>query len=300
MQDKLAFPTGHFFNGTPCCYRIHPEEVFIYTLCKLATGLTQCQMVDFYIGGDTTHWTFAYSWMLKYLSQRYVNIIGHQGLACYVDKFPAYRCTIQEYVQRDHQRELIDGTMTIVPGINFMPWDAFGFIDDSIDRILIPFSGPRGDYEGTARIAKYADAQQAFYSGYVKDHSIKVETIFLPNGLSTLFGPMSAWQADAGVLGMSNLSKFLVELQRRRFVTQAGAEVYFCGFGDSAFNLSLQAIQSYYCEFNHGAELDWPRARCNKAMRLARIAIKKTTAWSAIFFTSAAQQRAARLQRITP
>jgi hypothetical protein len=77
MQDKLAFLTGHFFNGTPCCYQIHPEEVFLYTLCRLATGLTRCQMVDFNIGGDTTRWTFAYSRMLKYLNQRYVNIIGH-------------------------------------------------------------------------------------------------------------------------------------------------------------------------------------------------------------------------------
>ena len=148
--------------------------------------------------------------------------------------------------------------MTIVPGINFMPWDIFGFIDDSIDRILTPFSGPRGDYGGTASKAEYADAQQAFYSGYIKVHGIKVETIFLPNGLSTLFGPMSARQADAGVLVMSNLNKFLVELQCRRFCTQAGSEVYFCGVGDSAFNLGLQAIQSYYSEFNHGAELNWP------------------------------------------
>jgi hypothetical protein len=132
--------------------------------------------------------------------------------------------------------------MTIVPGINFMPWDIFGFIDDAIDRISTPFSGPCGDYEGAVRKAKYADAQQAFYSGYIKDHGIKVETIFLTNGLSTLFGPMSAQQSDAGVLTLGNLNKFLVELQRGRFCTQAGTEVYVCGFGDSAFNLGLQGI----------------------------------------------------------
>jgi hypothetical protein len=79
--------------------------------------------------------------------------------------------------------------MTIVPGINFMPWDVFGFIDDSIDQILTPFSGPCGNYKGATSKAKYADAQQAFYSGYIKDHGIKVETIFFPNGLLTLFGP---------------------------------------------------------------------------------------------------------------
>jgi hypothetical protein len=87
---------------------------------------------------------------------------------------------------------------------------------------------------------------------------------------------------------MSNLNKFLVELQCGRFCTLAGAEVYFCGFGDSAYNLGLQAIRSYYREFNHGAELDWPRAKCNKAMRTARIVIEKKTAWSAISFASAA------------
>jgi hypothetical protein len=194
--------------------------------------------------------------MLKYLNQRYINIIGHQGLARYVDEFPAYRCMIQQYVQRNHQRELIDGTMMIVPGINFMPWDIFGFIDDTIDRILTPFSGPCGNYEGAAHRAEYADAQQAFYSDYVKDHRIKVETIFLLNGLLTLYSPVSARRADAGVLVMSNLNKFLIELQRGCFCTQVGAEVYFCGFGDSAFNLGLQAIQSYYRKFNHGAKLD--------------------------------------------
>ncbi len=140
---------------------------------------------------------------------------------------------------------------------------------------MTPFSGPRGDYGGTACKAEYADAQQAFYSGYVKDHGIKVETIFLSNGLSTLFGPVSAQQADVGVLAMSNLNKFLVELQCGRFCTLAGAEVYFCSFGDSAFNIGLQAIQSYYREFNRGTELDWPRANCNKVMRSTRIAIKK-------------------------
>jgi hypothetical protein len=130
--------------------------------------------------------------MLKYLDQSYVNIVSHQGLTCFIDNFTCFRPTIQEYIQRDHQRELVNGTMTIGFGINFMPWELFGFIDDSIDQISTPFSGPRGDYDGAARKAKYANAQQAFYSGYVKDHRIKEETSFLPNGLLTLFGPVSA------------------------------------------------------------------------------------------------------------
>ena len=60
---------------------------------------------------------------------------GHQGLSRFVDDFPRFNRAIEEYVQRDHQRELVDVTMTIVPGINFLPWDVFAFIDESIDRI---------------------------------------------------------------------------------------------------------------------------------------------------------------------
>ncbi len=51
--------------------------------------------------------------------------------------------------------------------------------------------------------------------------------------------------------------------------------MYFCSFGNSTFNLGLQCIQSYYRKFNRGADLNFPQAKCNKAMRLARIGIKK-------------------------
>jgi hypothetical protein len=72
--------------------------------------------------------------------------------------------------------------MTIIPDINFLRWDVFGFINNSIDHICTPFSGPRRGYEAAAQKTKYADSQQAFYTGYIKAHGLKVETIFLPNG----------------------------------------------------------------------------------------------------------------------
>jgi hypothetical protein len=237
--------------------------------------MLQVRIIDTYLGGNKNRWTYAYPWMLKYLNKRYANIIGHQGLARFVDDFPHFRRVIEMYVQCDHRRKLVGGTMAIVPGLNFMPWDMFGFIDNMIDKNSTPFSGPRGNYEGAAHKAEYADAQQAFYSGYVKNHGIKVETIFLPNGLSTLFGPVPAQRADAGVLAMSNLNEFLVQLQHGRFVYCDGAEVLFGAFEDSAFNLGLQCIQSCYREFCPGAELDDARSKCNTAMRATRILIKK-------------------------
>ena len=108
-------------NGTPCNYRVHPEEVFLFTLCKVATGMTQVQIIDTYFGGDKTRWMYVYPWMLRYLDARYKNIVGHQGLSRFVSDFPKFHWAIDGYVQHDHQRKLIDGTMTIDPGINFFP-----------------------------------------------------------------------------------------------------------------------------------------------------------------------------------
>jgi hypothetical protein len=121
--------TGHTY------YRIHPEEVFLFTLTKLATGMSNHMIVDTYFGGDYNCWSYGYPWMLCYLNKRYKNIVGHQGLTLFVMDFPWFHRAIEEYVQRDHLCKLVDGTMRIVPSINFMPWDIFTFIDDSINHI---------------------------------------------------------------------------------------------------------------------------------------------------------------------
>jgi hypothetical protein len=231
--------TGHTY------YRIHPEEVFLFTLTKLATGLSNHMIVDTYFGGDYNRWTYGYPCLLRYLDERYKHITGHQGLTRFVADFPRFHRAIEEFVQRDHLHELVDGMMTIIPGINFMPWDIFAFIDDSINRISTPFSGPRGDYKGAARRAEYANAQQAFYTGYIKAHGIKVETVLLPNGLCAFFGPVSARRADADVAAMSNLNAFLVLIQRGQFFSPAGTEVLFSAFGDCAFNLGQPGTSVY-------------------------------------------------------
>jgi hypothetical protein len=116
-------------------------------------------IVDTYFGGDYNCWTYAYPWTLRYLDDRYKDVVGYQGLSRFVSDFPLFHRAIEEYVQCDHLRKLNVGTMTIVPGVNFLPWDVFAFVNDSIDHISTPFSGPQGDYEGAARRPQFADAQ---------------------------------------------------------------------------------------------------------------------------------------------
>ena len=83
------------------------------------------------------------------------------------------------------------------------------FIDDTIDRVSTPFSGPRGDYAGAGRKEEYAETHRTLYIGYKKVHGIKMETILLLNGISTVFGGVSCRQSDTGVENMSGINSFL-------------------------------------------------------------------------------------------
>jgi hypothetical protein len=127
-----------------------------------------------------------------------------------------------------------------VPGLEKLPYYIFGWIDDSIDQIGVPFLGPAGDFIGAPRQVQYINAQESVYSGWKKLHGIKVETVLLPNGMSTIFGPVSARQNDRGTLNLISLDHFLALIQaslhpHRRCML----------FGDFIFPGLLQYITTY-------------------------------------------------------
>jgi hypothetical protein len=92
---------------------------------------------------------------------------------------------------------------------------------------------------GAARNADYDEMQRAFSTGYKKFHGIKYESILLPNGLVTLFGPVSARHSDRGVQLMTNINRFLVNLQNGVF-SVGGKPVFFSVLGDSAYQGGLR------------------------------------------------------------
>ena len=163
----------------------------------------------------------------------------------------------------------------MIEGLEFSPWDAFAFIDNSIDDCNVPYAGPRGNWPGAAMREEYADAQQALYSGYTHRHGIRVETCFRPDGICTVFGPVSARHHDASVLRTSNLNSFLYELQDGHFSTTDGDPVFYTAFGDCAYNLGMQCIQSYHRPFGAGADLTDEKIHCNRVMKSARMVIEK-------------------------
>ena len=148
-------------------------------------------------------------------------------------------------------------------------------MDDSMYCTCRPFSGPSGDYIGAARKAEYDETQRAVYTGYKKIHGLKVETVFLPNGLTFLFGPVSCRRGDRGVLRMSDLNSFLTHVQHELFLL-AGVTFYtYSVLGDSAFNVGYGCIQTYFRPMGAHGQLSEDEKRCNFAMKSARITIEK-------------------------
>ena len=279
-RDEVAIPlpTGHVNQrGVACRRLVPPEEAFLFLLAKVKTGRSDCSIVNEWFGGHYQQWSLVYHWLLLYVDRRYERIIGHQGLSRFVRQFPAFNEAIEAYLARDFNRQNLDSSWLTFDGLSFLPMDVFGFLDCTIDPVCQPFSGPRGDYDGAARKREWPEAQRALYTGYKKHHGIKMETLLLPNGLCTLFGPLSARRGDVGpngLLGLGGVNDFLEAIQHGKFAAN-GRPVYYCALGDGAVNLGLKCIVSYYRRLNPAVPLTQHQELVNYYLKRARITIEK-------------------------
>ncbi len=49
--------------------------------------MTQEMIIDHYFGRDYARWSHGHRWLMLYLDARYVSILGHQGILCYLPFF---------------------------------------------------------------------------------------------------------------------------------------------------------------------------------------------------------------------
>ena len=160
------------------------EENFLFSLTKLAHGLTNRQLCQHYFGGNACRWSIAYPLFLKYLSNRYKRTLGMTGLSRFVHQFPIFSKRIGEKMNKDrYYIDPVTGVQTTIPGLGINPLlcRIIGFIDGSIFRTSTPGTGPDGDYEGSMRKPDAYLIQRAVYTGYKKLHGISMLCIMLPN-----------------------------------------------------------------------------------------------------------------------
>jgi hypothetical protein len=116
---------------------------------------------------------------------------------------------------------------------------------------------------------QHVNAQETVYSGWKKLHDIKVETVFLPNGIRTVFVPVLARQNDHGRLALGGLDSFITLIQVSLPVHERAML-----FGDSLFRGLLQSITTFYCTIAPNI-LIIAELKCNTALRSARQPIEK-------------------------
>jgi hypothetical protein len=63
-ETDLLIGTDKWENGREFCYRIHPEELFLYALTKCKTGMTSAKVVDMFFLGDYARWSYGYRWLI--------------------------------------------------------------------------------------------------------------------------------------------------------------------------------------------------------------------------------------------
>ena len=269
LAELAAQSNGYIriFNGHEY-YNFHPEELFLFLMMRCKKGWSNKDMCNWCFGGSACRWSYGFPWILRYLDDRYEDIIGHKNLERYVHRFPEFFDKIQECIRKPTVRHYTDGTAERFCGLRFLPYNIFAFVDCKIYRCYRPFSGPAGDYIGAPRKARYMDAQRSLYTRYRKCCGVKVETVLLPNGISTVAGPYSARPNDVGgVSQMSGLDNFLLELQEDE-------EYTYSAFGDSTYGANhLQCIRSYFKALGGGAATPY-EIFCNRRIKPCREAIE--------------------------
>ncbi len=180
-------------------------------------------------------------------------------LCDYVHQFPEFYEKISEFMQKNATYHNHDRTAVDRGGLNNQPFHIFGFIDCSIDKISRSKLGPDGDYIGVPWKPQQYESQRSVYTRYKKLHGIKVETVLLPNGISTIFGPDSARIHNVGgIMLISGLDDFLWDIQQKMPWAPYSA------FGNSTYNAQhLRCTWSYYCPLIPGIPLSPQQELCN-------------------------------------
>ena len=121
-DNKIRIYNGHYNQrGHPCTYAIHSEELFLFFMTRFKKGSSITDLVNDIFGGDHGRWKYAWPWMLRYLDQRYQNILGHQGLMRFRCDFPAFFESIKRYVKKPKWHMDEDGEWWWSPELAVLP-----------------------------------------------------------------------------------------------------------------------------------------------------------------------------------
>jgi hypothetical protein len=236
-------------------------ETLLHYLVYNRLGVTKLQMSLHYFGGDPIRFSYSIQAIGKYLFTTFYHKISGNSMNQWISKIDDFRNTIWRKISAGGTMEINVTNETLVTlGIPFDSFRVFGFLDDTGFRTTAPGIGAR------RRLGFVDDVQRALYSGYFAAHGVKVQAITLPNGLIGSIYVGSLRVSDSGLLNVSNLNGYLVDLFNENSVILPG-DVLSCVYGDGIFPVLPTILPRY-------SNLDTDESRINVRFSSVRQSIE--------------------------
>ena len=215
------------------------EEAFLHYMVYNRLGVTKLQMSLYYFGGDPRRFSYSIRAMGRYLYETFYHKISGTSMLQWLDYIDDFRFAIWQKIMQGGTIESSNNKETLVTlDIPMDSFRVFGFLDDTGFRTTAPGISAR------RRLGFEEDVQRAFYSGYFAAHGIKVQVITLPNGMigSIFLGSLRV--SDSGLLNMSNLNGYLVDMFHENDISLSG-DYCPCLYGDGIFPVLPTILPRY-------------------------------------------------------
>lgn len=185
--------------GTRNRYKYYGEEVLIMSLTRIHTAESWVSLADGKFGGDARRSSEMFEWFIDYLFETFYNAITGSSIDMWVNEIDDFRCAIWKSFT-----ELLvgkDGNPTRFD-VDLANWPIAFFLDCTTQLTCRPGGGG----EQTSYVSLL---QKAFYSGYVKRHGLKFQTLWAPNGMFVSVFGSSLRVQDNGMVNISGLNSYL-------------------------------------------------------------------------------------------
>lgn len=204
IPDHFRSRFRHVFTG---------EECFLVYLFHLFRGTPFTEMARHKFGGNPRYFTYMFNAMNDHLYVTFYHKISGVSLREWLpDDVHHFRQLVYRTVMDGGiERTSFDNNEItfLTPRIPFDAFRIFALLDDS----SIPTARPSDPdyYPGV-------DFQHSFYSGYFREHGLKCQLVYLPNGLIGSVFITELRQNDQGTQNMSGLNNHLLRLLQGQFI----------------------------------------------------------------------------------
>ena len=222
--------------------------------------MTFVELETFIFGGDSREFTYMMRCAVKHLYTTFYHKILGSSLSFwvqYIDKF--WLAIYNRLTSAPRWWELmvhpeIHGPMDLT----LESFRIFGFLDDVGLSMCQPGDSLR------RRAGFLHDIQEAFFSGYFRDHGLKAQAVQVANGMFASIFVTSMSQNDLGALNMSGIDEYLQSLLQDKLIGIHFTALYV----DGIFNPRHTIVPCY------NGPLSENQRKFNKRLAGVRVSIK--------------------------